>query len=139
MSLRKSETLGRWTLLDTFCLHFWAWLLNTEITPKSEDKKCPKVFNVPDPSHLSICWFKGSQISRINCSSFFLEFHWRADRSFITFLALRFFSLSFFLLWRIHTWILGSSATWKFSVKHLKNVLLWFDNFSKLFSVKSLW
>ena len=43
MSLRKSETLGRWTLLDTFCLHFWAWLLNTvAITPKSEDKYVQK-------------------------------------------------------------------------------------------------
>ena len=57
MSLRKSETLGRWTLLDTFCLHFWAWLLNTvAITPKSEDKKCPKVFNVPE-FHFSEVYF----------------------------------------------------------------------------------
>ena len=39
MSLQKNETLARWTLLDTFCLHFWAWLLlYSVITPKSEDK-----------------------------------------------------------------------------------------------------
>ena len=36
-------------LLDTFCLHFWAWLLlYSVITPKSEDKKFPKVFNPPE-------------------------------------------------------------------------------------------
>ena len=59
MSLRKSETLGRWTLLDTFCLHFWAWLLNTlAITPKSEDKKCPKVFNVPEFHFSEVTFFQ---------------------------------------------------------------------------------
>ena len=43
--------------INTFCLHSWAWLLNTvAITPKSEDKKCPKVFNVPE-FHFSEVYF----------------------------------------------------------------------------------
>ena len=66
MSLRKSETLGRWTLLDTFCLHFWAWLLNTvAITPKSEDKKCPKVFNVPEFHFSEVYFFQNWYFNKI--------------------------------------------------------------------------
>ena len=59
MSLRKSETLTRWTLLDTFCLHFWVWLLNTvAITPKSEGKKCPKVFNLSEFHFSEVTFFQ---------------------------------------------------------------------------------
>ena len=65
MSLRKSETLGRWTLLDTFCLHYWAWLLNTvAITPKSEDKRCPKVFNVPEFHFSEVYFFQNWYFTR---------------------------------------------------------------------------
>ena len=59
MSLRKNETLTGWTLLDTFCLHFWAWLLlYSVITPKSEDKKCPKVFNPPEFHFSEVTFFQ---------------------------------------------------------------------------------
>ena len=59
MSLRKNETLTRWTLLDTFCLHFWAWLLlYSAITPKNEDKKCPKVFNVSEFHFSEVTFFQ---------------------------------------------------------------------------------
>ena len=59
MSLRKNETLAGWTLLDIFCLHFWAWLLNTiAITPKSEDKICPKVFTPPEFQFSEVTFFQ---------------------------------------------------------------------------------
>ena len=59
MLLRKSETLTRWTLLDTFCLQFWVWLLlYSAITPKNEDKKCPKVFNVPEFHFSEVTFFQ---------------------------------------------------------------------------------
>ena len=66
MSLRKSETLKRWTLLDTFCLHFWAWLLlYSAITPKNEDKKCPKVFNVSEFHFSEVTFFQNRYFSSL--------------------------------------------------------------------------
>ena len=85
MSLRKSETLGRWTLLDTFCLHFWAWLLNTvAITPKSEDKNCPKVFNPPEfhfseVTFIQNWYFKYCDTKFLNSILFSLIFSFRKN------------------------------------------------------------
>ena len=46
---------------NIFCLHFWAWLLNTiAITPKSEDKYVVTVFN-PSEFHFSeVTFFQNS-------------------------------------------------------------------------------
>ena len=83
MSLWKNETLTRWTLLDTFCLHIWAWLLlYSAITPKNEDKKCPKVFNgsefhFSEVTFFQNWYFKHLVISRLYAYiSKLVEFQW---------------------------------------------------------------
>ena len=40
-------------------VNFWAWLLlYSAITPKNEDKKCPKVFNVPEFHSSEVTFFQ---------------------------------------------------------------------------------
>ena len=60
----KNVTSEEWNsgTLNTFghfLSSFWAWLLNTvAITPKSEDKKCPKVFNVSEFHFSEVTFFQ---------------------------------------------------------------------------------